>query len=604
MSIQPVSRLAVAHARRMDVRRRWVCLGILVGLIVLCALWIEVRALAAKADLQSAIPLVTTLKTQVVAQDVAGAKKTLATLTAKTAAARSYTSDPIWRLAESVPLVGPNLSAARTLASATDDVATQAVRPLVGVLDTVSTSSLKPVNGALDLKPIINAAPTVDRAAAALTRAHEEVSAIDASATIGTVRIATTQLGAMLGSFDIQMQDAQKAVHALPKAMGSSGVRNYLVVFENSGELLANGGTTGSMALLQLDNGKVKLMKQSSASGRDFPSFADYVVPIPEDVQKLFPYGLGRQVQDLTITPRFSLTYEVAKAMWKSAKGDDIDGILALDTVTLAKLLKATGPIEAVPGLQINAENAARILLIDIYNLYPNAAVVDKITQTISVAAFSKILGGDADPKTLLSTLLTAADEGRVKLWSGDKTEQDLIKLTPFYSEPPESTKATDGLGVYFMDQTPSKMDYFLRVNVNVNQAVCSDNHRYVFVRVTLNSTAPANAADVLPEYVTGNGSWTPRGDVKIGTTVYAPEGYTVVGTALDTQPIPPLVGTDGTYTVAQGAQQMAPGQTQIFDVLFDAGETPTKKLSAWVTPTVNPTVTTYGTMDCGLAGK
>lgn len=600
------TRAAISHARQNRSRRRWWYLGAGLALvIVFCGLWIGLRALDAKSSLEASIPLVNTLKSQIVAMDVSGAQATMAKLEPKVSAARGDTSDPIWRGAEVIPFIGPNLSAVRTLASSTDDVVMQSIKPLVGVLDTVSPASLKPVDGALNLTPIVKATPTVDRAAAALEKAHAQVAAIDTSGTIGPVRSATTQLSTMLGKVSTQMQQAKEAVHTLPAALGAKGVRHYLVVFENSGELLPNGGTTGSMALLQLDNGKISLVKQSSASIRDFPRFSDYIIPLPEDVKKLYPYGLGKQVQDLTITPRFSLTFDVAKAMWKSAKGDDIDGIIAMDTVTLGKLLKATGPITVLPGLTLTPENAARILLIDVYTMYPDPVTVDKINEAIAIKAFTKVLGGGADPKILLSTLLSMGQEGRVKIWTNDKAEQDLIKLTPFYSEPPVSTKETDAFGVYFMDQTPSKMDYFLKVKVGITQAVCGDKHRYVFARIALNSTAPANAAQVLPQYVMGNGVLVAQGYVQIGTSVYAPKGYKVLGTAIDAQPsAAPMIGTDGDYPVAQGIQQMGPGQTMILDVLFDAGTTPIKKLTAAVTPTVNPTVTSYGTLSCTAIGK
>ena len=579
--------------------------GVIVAVIVFCGLWIGLRALAAKSSLEAAIPLVTTLKSQVTALDVPGAKATLAKLEPKVSSARSDTSDPIWRGAEAVPFVGPNLTAVRTLAASTDDVVTQAIEPLVGVLHTVSPESIKPVNGALNLAPIIEATPTVDRAAAALDKASAQVAAIDTSGTIGPVRSATEQLSTMLGKVSGQMQQAKSAVHAIPAALGANGVRNYLVIFENSGELLPNGGTTGSMALLQLDNGKISLIKQSSASIRDFPRFDDYVIPFPEDVKKLYPYGLGRQVQDLTMTPSFSTTFDVAKAMWKAAKGDDIDGVIAMDTVTLGNLLKATGPIDVLPGLTMTPENAVRILLIDIYAMYPDPVTVDKINESIAIGAFSRVLGGGANPKTLLSILLKMGQEGRVKVWTNDKAEQDLIKMTPFYSEPPVSTKDTDAFGVYFMDQTPSKMDYFLKVKVGITQAVCGDKHRYVLARIALNSTAPLGAGDILPSYVIGDGSLVTKGNVQIGTTVYAPKGYKVLGTYIDGQPsATPMTGSDGDYPVAQGVQQMAPGQTMTLDVLLDAGETPLKKLRAEVTPTVNPTVTGYGALDCTSIGK
>lgn len=600
-------RTAIAHRRTASRRARYWWIGGAAVLIVVIGLgaWIGIRALTAKSELESALPLVNTLKGQILAQDVSGAKATLDKLKPKVDSARGLTSDPIWRGAEVIPWAGPNLAAVRELAGTTSTLVDKGIQPLMDIATTMSPSSFKPVNGAINLEPIVKATPKVDAAAAVFVSSAKDVASIKTDGLIGPVASATKKLSTMLTKVSTQIGEVKSALHVLPAAMGNDGPRNYLVVFENNGELLPNGGTTGSMALLQLDHGKISLVKQSSASIREFPSFSDYVVPIPEDVKKLYPYGLGRQVQDLTITPRFSLTYEVAKSMWKSAKGDDIDGVIAMDTVTLANLLKATGPIDVLPGLQLSADNAVRILLIDIYTMYPNPATVDQINQSISVGAFSKILGGGANPKTLLTTLLKMGEEGRVKAWTGVKAEQDLIKLTPFYSEPPVSTKDTDALGVYFMDMTPSKMDYFLKVKVGVTQAVCADKHRYVFTRVALNSTAPANAGEILPDYVKGNGVLVAKGYVQIGTTVYAPNGYKVLGTAIDGKPSPaPMIGTDGEYQVAQGIQQMGPGQTMILDVLFDAGETPIKKLTADVTPTVNPTVTSYGTLDCAAIGK
>ena len=110
----PQRRAAVAHARKPSRRRRYWVIGAGAFVIVLigCVAWVGLRALTAKSELESALPMVTTLKTQIVAQDVKGAKATLAKLRPKVDSARDLTSDPIWQAGEIVPFVGPNLHAA------------------------------------------------------------------------------------------------------------------------------------------------------------------------------------------------------------------------------------------------------------------------------------------------------------------------------------------------------------------------------------------------------------------------------------------------------------------------------------------------------------
>ena len=52
--------------------------------------------------------------------------------------------------------------------------------------------------------------------------------------------------------------------------------------------------------------------------------------------------------------------------MWKALTGQQVDGVLALDPVTLQALIAAEGPV-TVDGVELNADNVVRYILHDQY---------------------------------------------------------------------------------------------------------------------------------------------------------------------------------------------------------------------------------------------
>ena len=334
--------------------------AILVLLIVIAAAaWVGVRGLQAKQQLDGAMPLVTKLKAQVLAQDTAGAKATYAQLAPRAAKAASLTSDPVWRVAELVPGVGANLSVTRTLAAQTDAVVTGAIRPLVDVSGRLSLESLKPKDGRIDVAALTALRGPVSEASATVDSALSQVKKVDTAGAIGQVASAKTKLVTMLTPVAAQLGEANSLLSIVPKVLGVDKPRNYLLAFQNNGEIMPGGGTIGSMAILHVENGSIQLTQQASAADTDFPRFGTPPLTIPAELSALYPNTLGYYIQNLTETPRFSESYAVAKAMWKQQKGVEIDGMVAVDIVALSQFLAVTGPIGLPDGTQLTSANAA-----------------------------------------------------------------------------------------------------------------------------------------------------------------------------------------------------------------------------------------------------
>lgn len=561
MSDQPESRRPAANVRP---RRRvvlWVVLAVVVLALFIVA-WISIRGVMAKRALEQSVTSVNVLKSQLADGDSKGAQKTASELESSAASARSLTGDPIWGAAQYVPALGSNFRAVREVAVVVDDVARGAVSPVAGVVGEVSASGLAPKNGRIDLAPIAKAQPAVTAAASTLKTAAEAADRIDTSDTLSAVTSAVGQLQSALGVVAGQADVANRVVSLAPSMLGQSGTKQYLVLFQNNAELRAGGGNPGALALLTIADGKITLVQQASTS--DFPQEAEPVLPLSDDTKGLYGAITGQYVQDVTLTPRFDLSAELAREMWKRKFGTEVDGVIAVDPVTLGYILRATGPVQLPTGDQLTSDNAAQLLLNEAYSKYSDPRVQDAFFATAASAVFSKVSDGGFDPKAFVEALTTAAGEGRIRLWSADAAEQKLIDGTAVAGQLPKSTADTQRFGVYLNDATGAKMDYYLDKQVSVGSKVCRRDGRPTWVvSVTLKNTAPADAASTLPAYVTGNADYgvTP-GQVRTNVAIYAPSSALYLESSQSSGTDAPQTATDGAFPVTQFQTTLAPGQS------------------------------------------
>lgn len=545
--------------------------------MVAVSAWIGVRALLAKGELEAAVPLAQTVREQVVADDPAAAGKTARDLAAHARSAAALTSDPIWRAVEIVPWLGPNLTAVRELAGATEDVAVGAISPLVNLSGSLSPELFKPVGGAVPVQPIIDAQADVRAADDALAGASDRVQAIAADPLLGPVRSALDQLRPVLSETADTVDAARRAIDLLPAMLGADGPRTYLVMFQNPAEPRASGGNPGALALVGTDGGRITLAQQASTA--DFPRFPEPVLPLPTETAGIYGNITGRFMQDVTLTPRFQQSAELASEMWFQRFGTRVDGVLSIDPVALGYLLDATGPIDLPTGDQLTSANASALLLSEVYNRYPSPADQDAFFAAASGAVFDSIASGSFDPAKLIGALAHAGTERRVLLWNANETEQSILDGTTLTDLLPTAEQAAESFGVYVNDGTGSKMGYYLDMETSTGAARCGDDGTLLGLRLTLTNTAPADAATSLPDYVTGGGQFgVPPGNFRFRVIVYAPPGSMPGGVQRDGVTLPSQLATDGEFPVTQFPIELAPGESTTIDLgvtAYDASTAP-----------------------------
>ncbi|MDH6235799.1 DUF4012 domain-containing protein [Cryobacterium sp. CG_9.6] len=572
----------------------FVALGMLL-IVVLGVTWIGVRGLLARDELVQAQTLASTLQKQVVAGDENSAAETFAALSGHAEAAARLTSDPVWRMGESLPLLGANLTAVRQLADTARLLSTEAIGPLIAVAGTMNLAALAPQDGAITLQPIVDAQPAFAAATTSVLAAHDQLSLIDGTRLLPPVRDAHDRFQQSITGVAESLSTVNRAVHLIPAMAGGQAPRTYLVLFQNPAELRSTGGLSGALALLRAENGRFTLERQAGAT--ELPILPTPVFPLPDDTRALYRDITGRYIGNVNLTPNFALTAELARAMWTQKFGGVVDGVLSIDPVALSYLLAATGPITLPTGDVLTADNAVQLLLTDVYTRYPVALDQDKFFADAAAAVFVAVSGGAFDTVGMVTALDRAAVERRVLVWSDDEAEQNLLVEGQLAGTLPVDAGDTSRFGVYFNDATGAKMGTYLRVRAWAAQASCRADGRPSFeVQVELTNTAPADAALTLPPSITGDGSFgVPPGQVKTIVSVYGVPGMQPVGAKQDgavvgylptiDSPYPP---TGVTYPVSALDVELAPGQSTVvqFGWLGDQSTSPQTALET--TPTLD----------------
>jgi hypothetical protein len=581
---------------RLPVRRRWVgwTIGILLALLVIALGWVTIRGIGAVNDLQQVAKDSSRLKTAIAAADITSAEPIAESIAHHAQSAHGLTSDPIWQAFGVVPWIGPNFRAVSEVAEIADDVAQKALTPMLDVAEEFDLAGLGFSGGAIDLEPFAAIEAPLGEASAALTAAQLQAQHIDEDATVGPLADAVREMRTTV----TQAANAVGALHGaavlLPTMLGGEGPRNYVLAMQNNAELRSSGGIIGSSALLHAENGKITLQQQASTP--DFPAL-DTPLPVSDSTVALFEDRPGRFMQNITSIPDFSEAGPTIAARWEGRFGGTVDGVIAVDTVVAANLMKATGDL-SFGSFTATPDTIVSILLSEIYAKIPDPRAQDAVFAEAASALFGAALSG-GEPKALIGALSESADEHRIRIWSAHEDEQKVLAASTLGGTIPEDSSDATYVGVLVNDSTGGKMDYYTRATISTAIGTCQGEPT-TQLRVTWTNDAPADAATTLPEYVTANGWYgVPVGSVRTLIALYGPEGATPSHVDRDGE-------QDGVQTtvldgraVVQHEVLLAPGESTTITIEFQgtgAGERLTQVLH---TPMIDTPKTTREKLDC-----
>lgn len=552
--------------------------AVLVALAVAAAGWLGVTASKISDDLNAAAHLVPQLKTQILEDDSDSAGKTVDSLKTHTMEARQAASDPLWTLAGALPWLGQNFQAVSTVATSADDVANLAADPLVSVARSLDWKAIVPNSKGVQLQPLEAAKPKLLSASHAVRQSYERLNGIDTDALFPQISEPVIEARQQLESLRSGLDVAASAALIAPDMLGASTPRNYLLLVQNNAETRATGGIPGALAVMKVNNGKLALAEQTSATELGPMSPA---IPVEDEQRQIYSGRVGKFMQDVNLTPDFPTSAGIATSMWQQKTGERLDGVVSVDPVALSYLLGATGPVtlsnpqlqELVSGSlpkELNQTNVVKTLLSDVYSEVPEPALQDLYFASVAEEIFAALSSGKNDNGKLIEGITKGVNEGRVLVWSAVASEQSVLAKYPLGGAATSGSISPAQFGVYFNDGTGAKMDYYVKRTVQLVQECPRDGYLQTKVRVTSTNTAPADAATSLPPYVTGGGVFgVPPGTVQTNVVAYGPVQANVESAVADGKKISFASHTHSGRPVGAVTVALPPGKKSTIDFVF-----------------------------------
>jgi hypothetical protein len=472
------------------------------------------------------------------------------------------------RPARLVPVVAQHHRAGADL---TGEVAEQ-LDAAAGDLAEISLDGLQVSGGAIDVASIEALAAPVGRFGDRIDRLVGLVDDVDSPWLVDAVRSRLADFDAELADLQPQIADAERAVELLPEMLGRERPQRYLVVFTTPAEARGLGGFIGNYAIVSIDDGRLEIDttgRRTELEQAAVDAGAGLSGP-PGLLTAYGKFGLGgaeggpvgpRSWSNLTLEPDWPSFATAAHELYNASHAEPVDGVVVMDPWVLGQLSVYTGPVETSDGRRLAGNDLVDHLLLGQYESESRLDELDVLSARLLGAFLESTLPA---PRQLARDLGPLIDEQRLRVWSPDTDEQELLESVGVGDGLPV-TADLDAFSLALNNAGGSKIDTFLRVATDV-QHVDGPDGPVVRATVDLHNTAPP---DGYPDYVIGNLLGLPTGTSRLYVVAYASrlvDEATVDGVSVPVE----RFGIDGWQTAAHYVE-LGPGERTSVTYEFSA---------------------------------
>ncbi len=416
----------------------------------------------------------------------ASTERSLRTASGEFAAAHAALSGPFMGPLTWVPVLGRQLTSARALSSAAQQVAT------------VGATFLAKVHGVLDQPH--GAGPervaSLRRLAVLSLSATHQLYAVDTGpgqALVGPLARKHDEFVTQLD--DVRTRLAKAAAVSAVTATILQGPQTYLVLAGNNAEMRAGSGAFLEVGTAVTSGGTIRL-GAFGPSGQ--LSLAPGQVTVSGDLARNWGWlQPGVDWRNLGLTPQFDVTAPLAARMWAARTGQQVDGVLAVDVVALRQILTATGPVTA-GGVTVSSDNVEQYLLHDQYAGLSDSATGDASRAdalgAIADATLRQLQGQTTDLRSLASAVAGAVAGRHLMVWSSNPAAQSA-----WLASGASGSLTAGSLGVSVINRGGNKLDQYLPVSVNL-----TTRPRGSTTDVTLTTTIANRTPDGQSQFIAG----------------------------------------------------------------------------------------------------
>ena len=264
--------------------------------------------------------------------------------------------DPVVQAMRLVPSAAIQVDAAASLLRAAEDLVASADIGLELGAQVVSMREADATDPGFQLTAglvglVADSTDAVDQLAANIADARAQLEAIPSDAA-GRILEARDLMAGPLDRYAPLLDEYRQVDDILPAIMGVGGDKHYLVLAQNPAELRPAGGYTGTVGLITLQDGAVVEQTFEDVYKLDLQKGLPFIKP-PRELTELLlaPDDEGNpqswRLADATWSPDFPTSAARAADFYAiESGGTEVDGVIAVTTYALDRLLEVVGPIE------------------------------------------------------------------------------------------------------------------------------------------------------------------------------------------------------------------------------------------------------------------
>lgn len=463
--------------------RPWTILGGLVLLIVLLGLLAlpfrkaPAAAEGAKADLEAA-------KAALSGEDFDQAEEHVAS-------ARRHTDDvqgamqgiggDIWSL---IPFIGRPVADVRHMGNALDEltsVAEMGVRtwPLVDGKEATLFA-----DGSVDIPTLNKVVRAVSDSSASLDTAQLELAEVhDSAFGIGTrVADARDEAAAIVNPLASDARRFKPLADALPDLLAADGDKTYLLALLNPSEQRFSGGAPLTLSVITVADGEVSIGEAEDTTDPELFRVGRW----PKVDGNPFHKGKLR-LSTSTFAPDWSVSGEELLRGWERKRGEETDGLIAVDVVALGNLLDITGPVD-VPFYGSLDGAAFTEKLIGDYDSFSSNEERKQLNRAMVPIFTDRVLG----PGNGLEKVQSLRDSARARhfaLWMRDPAVQAPLADIGLAGE--LSDTEHDYVAVFNQNTNVSKSDYWQKRAVTSVVRLREDGSARVRMTISVHNDSP-----------------------------------------------------------------------------------------------------------------
>ena len=426
---------------------------------------------------------------------------TAGTVADQIASMRGTVNGPTWTIASFIPVYGDDIKLVRGVMEQADILAQDAMLPACAQLEDFKLGNLLS-DGTVNIPMLKELISTIQNVEPVVTSSIDAIEKLP-KPHIGKVRSLMEKVTGPMTTAKSALSNINEIAPLLPQMLGDGGTRTYLLMAQQNAELRSTGGLAGSLGPLYVENGKISV-GEFIPGAVDLGGEANLYGEVTAEEDALFTNRMAIRITDTNFNPDFPRVAHFAKGLYEAGTGQKVDGVIAIDPVFLQYLLALAGGVD-VAGINVNGDNAAALMLHDAYNML-SVEQTDQFFSGVAGLAFKQIMGnlGEVGFSNLFKTLGRGIAEHRFLAWMENPEEEELMTLMGC-SGALKNDPAEPELGVYFADETWSKISWYFSSNTHVDEGVKNNDGTtsYHVTTTMTNNLTLAEAANQV-DYITG----------------------------------------------------------------------------------------------------